>query len=326
MEHEVLGYQSPLYGRRTSQLHLNGFSYLDVYKLLQGVRHEECLKYYACFGGTPHYLSQINKKISFEDNIKHLFFDVAGYMYNETSMLLQQELREPAFYNSIITVISSGATKITEIADKLHEDRTKVNKYIQTLIRLGILMKKCPFGEDVAISKKSIYEIRDNSYDFWYRFVFPNIGEIETGNGDIIADEIFEYDLSTYIGKKFENICKQYLIQQNLKNKLPFRSTAMGTWWGNDPVEKKEYDIDIIAANARQKNILIAECKWRNQLDDVAELMKIMSKEYLFGEYQHRWYYFFSKIPYSEQAQILAKEKGNITLLTYDDLFDDHII
>lgn len=321
MEHEVLGYNSPLYGRRTAQLHLDKFSYIDAHQLLNGVSNEDCIKYYSCFGGTPHYLSQIDLTLSFEDNIKRLYFSISGYMYNETTMLLQQELREPAFYNSIITIISSGANRISEIADKLHEDRTKVNKYIQTLIQLNILVKTYPFGEDKASSKKGLYEIEDNSYDFWYHFVFPNLTEIESGNGIFIADEILANDLNTFIGKKFEKICTQYLRIKNLNNSLPFSATSFGTWWGNDPVEKSEYDIDIIADNKRSKKVIIAECKWKNHLDDINEIRKIISKKHLFPQYDERYYYFFSKIPFTEQAKQFAKDTQNLTLLTQQDLF-----
>lgn len=239
MEHEVLGYKSPLYGRRTAQLYLTEFHFKEAYDLLKGVSYEDCVKYYACIGGTPHYLSQINVNDTFEENIRRLFFSISGYMYNEASMLLQRELREPSFYNSIITVISNGANKITEIADKLHEDRSKVNKYIQTLIQLDVITKSFPFHEDRMTSKKGIYEISDNSYDFWYRFVFPNMSEIENGNGNFVAEDVLTYELSSFVGKKFEKICEQYLRIKNLENKLPFKAISFGTWWGNDPVEKK---------------------------------------------------------------------------------------
>lgn len=322
MEHEVLGYKSPLYGRRTSQLHLTEFNFTEAYDLLKGVSYEDCIKYYACIGGTPHYLSQINVNDTFEENMKRLFFSISGYMYNEASMLLQQELREPSFYNSISTVISSGANKITEIADKLHEDRSKVNKYIQTLIQLDVITKSFPFHEDRVTSKKGIYEISDNSYDFWYRFVFPNMSEIENGNGNFVAEDVLTYELSSFIGKKFEKICEQYLRLKNLENKLPFKATSFGTWWGNDPVEKKEYDIDIIADNKREKKAIIAECKWKNQLDDVFEIKKMMSKEYLLPMYKERWYILFSKIAFSEQARKMSQEDDHLLLFTYQDLFE----
>ena len=93
MESEVLGYNSPLFGRRTAQIKLDGLDYYDAGKMLSGFSNEDKIKFYACVGGTPHYLAQIKKSESFEGNIKRLYFDISGYLYNEPMMLLQQELR-----------------------------------------------------------------------------------------------------------------------------------------------------------------------------------------------------------------------------------------
>jgi len=203
MENEVLGYKSPLFGRRTAQIKLEGFDYYDAGKMLAGFDVEDKIKFYACVGGTPHYLAQIKTNENFEDNIKRLYFGISGYLYNEPMMLLQQELREPAMYNSIVASIAGGAVRLNEIATKINEKSTKVNKYLQTLVNLHIIQKIYPIGENPQSSRKGIYRVADNCYDFWYRFVFPNIPEIETGSGDLVADsEVFGEKLSAYIDYK----------------------------------------------------------------------------------------------------------------------------
>jgi AAA+ ATPase superfamily predicted ATPase len=128
MENEVLGYKSPLFGRRTAQIKLEGFDYCDAGKMLPGFSDEDKIKLYACIGGTPHYLAQIKAGESFEANIERLYFDISGYLYNEPMMLLQQELREPAMYNSIVSAIAGGASRLNEIATKIDEDSPKVSK------------------------------------------------------------------------------------------------------------------------------------------------------------------------------------------------------
>ncbi len=62
--------------------------------------------------------------------------------------LLQQELREPAVYNTIITMIATGSSKINEIATRSHEERSKISKYLTTLMNLKIIEKEHPIGED----------------------------------------------------------------------------------------------------------------------------------------------------------------------------------
>jgi len=325
MENEVLGYKSPLFGRRTAQIKLSGFDYFNASKMLASFSYEDKIKFYSCIGGTPHYIAQVDDSLSFEDNIKQLYFDISGYLYNEPMMLLQQELREPAMYNSIISAIAGGASKINEIATRLSEDRSKVNKYITTLMNLHILVKDYPFGEDLESSRKGIYKILDNCYAFWYRFVFQNLTEIESNTGGIVADaEVFGESLSNYIGAlAFEEICQQYLMRKNLKGELPFTATSFGKWWGNDPVQKQQSDFDAIAANRKEKKILCCECKWKNTLADYTEIQKLMNKNHLLSEYQERYYYFFSKVDFSKQAKTLEKENKNLKLITLDMLFDN---
>ena len=84
MEKEVLGYKSPLFGRRTMQICLSGFDYLDAAKMLPGYSDEDKVRFYACVGGTPHYLAQIDTNQSFADNIKRLYFRNTGYLYRKT--------------------------------------------------------------------------------------------------------------------------------------------------------------------------------------------------------------------------------------------------
>ena len=51
MEKEVLGAKSPLFGRRTAQLHMKPFDYLDSIRFMDGFSKEEKLMLYAAFGG-----------------------------------------------------------------------------------------------------------------------------------------------------------------------------------------------------------------------------------------------------------------------------------
>ena len=52
-----------------------------------------------------------------------------------------------------------------DIANFIHEDRTKVAKYLNTLQIFRLIEKRVPCGESET-SKKSIYVIKDNSFKF----------------------------------------------------------------------------------------------------------------------------------------------------------------
>jgi hypothetical protein len=238
-------------------------------------------------------------------------------------MLLQQELREPSMYNSIIAAIATGASRLNDISTKIEEDTAKTIKYIKTLMDLKILHKAHPFGDNPERSRKGIYMISDNCYRFWYRYVFLNNTAIESGIGSEIADRLVFPELSSFIGKPvFEEICRQYLLRKNKAQALPFLATNFGTWWGVDTETKTNADIDVIADNIPERKILLCECKWKNEPTDAAEVKRLIEKARLMPEYKDYWFMFFSKSRYTEAARQVEQENGNLKLVTLDMLFE----
>ena len=219
MEKEILGSKSPLFGRRTGQLHMKPFSYQTSMRFLDGFSNEDKLKLYGAFGGTPLYLQQIQLSSSFEENIKRSFLRVTAYLYEEPLLLLRQEVQEPGVYSAIIEAIAGGYTKSNEISTKIGEDSAKCLKYIKTLCELGILYKETPFGEKES-SRKTIYGISDFMFRFWYRYVFSNRTLVETGAQQAIWEKRIEPNYSSYMGLVFEKICSDYLTAQNANANL----------------------------------------------------------------------------------------------------------
>ena len=323
MEHSVLGSKSPLFGRRTMQLCLTGFDYLDAAQMLEGFSDEDKIRLYSCIGGTPHYLAQVNPKLSFEENLKRLFFRSSGYLYSEPFMLLQQELREPAVYNSIISSVAAGATRLNDIILKIGEEKTKTFRYLKVLVDMKILERITPFGEDARRSRKSIYQVSDFCYRFWYRFVFNSQAEIDAGIGGLLAEKtVLGEALSAFIGKPaFEQICLQYMMRLNREQKLPFLATSFGKWWGTDSVRREETDLDLVMGNPAEKKLIVGECKWRKEAASKADIENWMGKDYLLPGFRDRYYVYFSKGGYTKAAEELAKQNARLKLLKTEDLF-----
>ena len=94
MEHQVLGYQSPLYGRRTSQMKLLPFSYFEMKKFFTKFTNEEQAVLYGITGGIPKYITCMDENRSLSENITEQFFSTSGYLYEEPENLLKQKRRE----------------------------------------------------------------------------------------------------------------------------------------------------------------------------------------------------------------------------------------
>ena len=322
MESEVLGRKSPLYGRRTSQIRLAPLDYLDAAKMIPGTSVEDKVRYYSTFGGTPYYIEQIEPERPYEENVAELFFDISGLLYEEPLMLLRQELREPALYNSILDAIGSGANRPKEIAERAGVPADSMSKYLATLENLGIVAKSIPFGENPTTSRKGIYSLKDPLFAYWYRFVSSNVGAIEAGAGKAVAQATaFGDRLSTYVGIQFEEICRQWLIRQNAAGNLPFLATSFGKWWGTDPAKREQADIDVVAANPQGKRIILCECKWRNSFDESAAIAELEARAKLISGYERPTFYLFSKHQAGKGTQEKAQGRNDLFLVCAEEMY-----
>ncbi len=142
METEVMGAKSPLHGRLTSSMEVKPFDYLESSLFFPHYCAEEKLVAYGILGGIPRYLEAFDERLSIHDNIATKIIRNDSYRYEEPENLLIAELRDTNIYNSILVAISDGRNRITEIADYVHEERTKVAKYLLKLQTLRIVEKK----------------------------------------------------------------------------------------------------------------------------------------------------------------------------------------
>lgn len=210
MESKVLGSKSPLFGRRTAQIRLQPLNYLEVAKFLPNTPPIEQVDYYATFGGTPYYLSQLDESAGYQSNVINLCFDKFGALYEEPMMLLREELREPAIYFSVMQAIANGESTPKAIAEHSGVEHGNVNLYLQTLNNLGLVGKRVPFSEKPERSRRGMYIIKDPFFAYWFRFVGPNMGAVEQNAGSIAARRLALGEaFATYVGQQFEAICAQ---------------------------------------------------------------------------------------------------------------------
>lgn len=315
MEDHVLAYKAPLYGRRTAQIKLLPFDFEETCHYFKNFSDQDKALIYGIVGGTPQYLLQMDDRLSVEDNIKNTFLNPISFLYEEPANLLKQEVREPAVYTAIITAIAAGASRMSEISSKVGEDTNVCSTYIKNLINLGIVQKETPYGE--KSSRKSVYSIEDNMFRFWHRFVLENNSVIARGATDLVYKRI-EPQLSDYMGKVFEDICKQYLWKRLLAGECPVEFTSLGRWWGNDPIEKSQAEIDIIGEQDKA-TALFGECKWTNEKVDLGVLETLVKRSRLFS-YKKIYYYLFSKSGFTKGCIDEAKKMGNVTLVSYAEM------
>lgn len=296
MMEKLLGYKSPIYGRRTAQLNLKPVDFFSTKYFLMGYSTEDLVRSYGILGGTPAYLLEFNDKISIEENLLH-YFKNSSFLYQDAFFVLREELDEPRNYFAIMEVVAKGKTTLGEIMNETGLDRATVGKYLSVLIDLSLIRRDIPVTASWK-SRKGRYYINDFYFDFWFRYVHPNVELIETDQGNLLVTLVMK-DFKQYIGRVFEEIAKQFLIKLNISRELPFVATKIGKWW------YKNEEIDIVALNENEKIASFIEVKWKNlnEKDTKNILDKLKRKAKILG--LDEWTKFYGVIA----KKIVNKEK-----------------
>ncbi len=256
MARQVLSYQSPLYGRRTAQLKLHPLPYYESIQFFPHWTDEEKLAAYGICDGIPQYLQYVSQYDSLADAVTEEFLSPDGHLQEEPQNLMLQELREPATYNSILTAIAHGARRQNDIAMAVGKEVQQITFYLNNLLDLELIHKKQPI--ETTFSRKGIYEIADNLYRFWYRFIPDCTSLIAMGLGKRAWNELIIPNFSRYFGHIFEDMCLQYIKYQVMTGNIDTLYTHYGSWWGNNPQKHREEEIDIVCSN--EETMLCGEC------------------------------------------------------------------
>lgn len=321
MESNVLGGKSPLYGRRTAQIKLLPFTYMDAAQFLPDCTPNELVEYYATFGGTPYYLAQLDTTPdAYCQNVINLCFDSYGMLREEPMMLLREKLRDPAIYYSVLQAIANGHSTPKAISEHAGVNPDAISSYLNMLDGLGLVRRNVPFGDNPSKSKKGMWNINDPFFSYWYHFVGPSTGAIESGKGAITAQRTaFGAAFDTYVGQQFETICLQWITNATGTDKLPLLPTQFGKWWGTNPRKKEQTDIDVVAGDPSTKTVLLGECKWRNNFNETEAVESLLEKEGLIRGHTTTYFMFFSKNPVSQATR--SKYAGRVRFLDADELY-----
>jgi len=296
MIEDVISYHKPLYGRTTFKMKIKPFDYYESSLFYPNFENEDKVRLYSVFGGIPYYLSKINDSISIKANIERLIIDENAILADETEFFLKQELRSITSYSMIINSICSGATRLNEISTKSQVNNTgTATKYINTLRNLDIIEKEICFGEKPN-SKRTLYKIEDNFFNFYYKFIYTNKSKMILLSPNVFYDNFIGQKLDEYVSFIFEKVAKEFLIRKNhiAKDDMFYE---IARYWGNNKKLKREVEIDIMTKG--DKGNTAYECKWTTDLFRSSEVKDLIEESEFLKPYRVGG---FSKSGYSEEA------------------------
>ncbi|MFA4668545.1 ATP-binding protein [Pyrococcus kukulkanii] len=244
----LMSYKNPLYGRRTAQLKLKPLNFFHVREYFRKTPIENVVRIYSVTGGVPMYFKLFTGE-NFEEELLRNAFSPTSILYEEPEFTLREELGDVHRYYLILEAIAHGKHKVSEIAQFAGIEAKDMPKYLRVLTSLELIRREVPVTEPER-SKKARYYLNDNFLAFWFRFVKPNKSKIEIGTFEMNWD-----DFNAYVGKAFEGVAKEFLIEMNKRKGLPFKFSKIGRWW------HKGEEIDIVALG--DDKALLVEVKWK---------------------------------------------------------------
>ena len=206
MREQLMGKQSPLYGRKTGQIELRPFDFFESRRFFPGASFETSLALYSMVGGIPLYLQQLDPSKSMEENVAAAFLDASSILYDEPANLLKQEVSKAATYNAVISAVAGGSSQHNEIATQAGIESAALDYYLKELVRLDLLEKELP----ITPGGRGTWRITDHLFRFWYRYVRSRQPMVERGLGARAAAWIVDA-LPEYVGFVFEEACRVWL-------------------------------------------------------------------------------------------------------------------
>jgi len=259
----LLAESSPLRGRLT-RLPINPLTFGEAQEFLPtGLAPHDRVERFAVGGGMTMYLDEIGRGAGdLRDRICDSVLDSKAALFNDPRDVLEEELRQPGVYFSLLEELSSGERNTADLASALGARSKDLSVYLKTMRDMQVIERIAPIdaGRDFRAYR---YRIDDNFMRFWFRFVFPFQDDLRSGlpPDDLYSGEI-EPVLSEHVAPVFEKLCREWT-----RRTLGAQASRVGTWWGNATAanrragDRQSEEIDIVGTQ-RSRVTVIGECKW----------------------------------------------------------------
>lgn len=242
----------PLYGRRDSNMRLLPFSISTLRQILADYNPdyvaEDLLCLYMLTGGVAKYVALLMdaKATTKTKMLRCALAPDSPFLSEGTELLVSEFGRDYGTYFSILQLIAGGMTTQSEIdsvigkntgayLNNLHVDYTFISKNTPILSKPG--------------ARNIKWQIDDPFLRFWFRFVYPYQGLIESNRTELLLQYVSD-NYSQFTGKTLERFFHDRMWQTG-------RYTNIGNWWN----KKGEQEIDMVALNEFDKTCVIAEIK-----------------------------------------------------------------
>lgn len=307
----LLNSRGGFYNRVTRQIHLAPFTLAECEQLLNSngfdMSQQQVLECYMIFGGIPHYLNCLDKRMSLAQNIDTLILHPGGQLHYEYERLFDSLFKNAKKHISIIEALAAkrGGLMRTDLARiKKIGDGQPLTTALQELEQCGFIRKYRGYNKR---RNGNIFQLTDPFTMFHFYF---------QENKDLSSwvDFMNSPGYYTWRGNAFENVCLNHISQMKAALGITGVVTKEYSWRSLDRADGSQIDLII---------------ERRDQITHLCE-MKFTEDEYEvskeeFQKLQHRHAQFIKETGTKNSVQILLVSANGVKRNMYTDIAQ-HVI
>jgi uncharacterized protein len=323
----LLSEASPLRGR-LSPLSVEPLRFADAQEFIAADSPRERIERFAVSGGATLYLDELGRGRDLHHRLCSSVLDARGPLFNDPREVLEEDLRQPGVYFSLLEELAGGARSIADLGSALGKRSNELGPYLETLREMRLVEQIAPLSAGRG-GRDHRYRLADGFLRFWFRFVFPFQDDLRSGLRPVDHfDGEVRPALADHVAPVFESLCREWTRAQ-----LGRQASRVGSWWGpalnelRRSGERSTEEVDIVGLG-RSAVTVVGECKWtagrmtRKVLDDL-EAFKLPAMRQARLRVASPQIVLFSRSGFTEGLLELAAERDDMRLVDVGQLVSD---
>lgn len=194
-----------LHNRKTFEIKLDHLPPADVKAFLDGRSAWETALVMMTVGGVPKYLEVFDSTKSAKINFNKQFFTKDGFFVNELETIFKEQFRTTAYYESIVRLLSSRSSSLTEISKKVSfESGGTLRKYLKNLENAGFIEEWGAVSPQGIRARTRKYRLADPFLRTYFKFIEPNKVRIQRNTKANLVDAIMGGVWDSFFGQAFD--------------------------------------------------------------------------------------------------------------------------
>lgn len=246
----------PLADAITLDLEVGPLAFRDVTDRLHGWQARDRIAAWAALGGSPDVVRRLDPEAGLVANLRRMVLDPDAPLFRWGTDMLRRTVQSPARYASILMALGQGRREWGDIAAAVPDlgSGGQLAPYLGRLEELRLVETRRSLDAREG-SRSRRYHTTDPFLAFWFRFVLPNLTELERGQAADVWTRRIRPFLDHHVRLHFGDLARQYVARY--AERLPGPAREAGALWGPG------YELDV-AAILRFGAVCYGACSWEH--------------------------------------------------------------